>query len=152
MVPIGKHAKMGDVENAFVPDDDILAERWQNEQYFAEEFRMAGKYCSEFGRELMIAIDQDKGNLTPGTSIPYSHCDGRHSYVLDESLMEQERPTFSSWTENHSQLVVSAWKKKHFSGMWHTSPLPQGLLNSTLIDSYDQSGAGKGKHQSCCMV
>jgi hypothetical protein len=68
MVPIAVRAKMAELENAFVPDEDILAERRQDEQQFDEELRMAGRYCSAFGRELMVAIEQEKGSPHPGTS------------------------------------------------------------------------------------
>ena len=70
MVPIVMHAKMAGLGNAFVPDADILAERQQDEQQFDEELGMAGRYCSAFGRELMVAIEQEKGNPHPGTSTP----------------------------------------------------------------------------------
>jgi hypothetical protein len=66
MVPTVTHVKMAELDNAFVPDKDILAERQQDEQHFDAEFRMAGRYCSEFGRDLKAAIEQDRGS--PGTS------------------------------------------------------------------------------------
>jgi hypothetical protein len=66
MVPITRHTKMAEI--AFEPDEDILAERQQNEQLFYEELRMAGRHCSTFGRELMVAINEDKGDSKPGAS------------------------------------------------------------------------------------